>query len=266
VRKASAAIACTLLLGGCGLLGGPLSDTSRRLGDIRSGTMDLSMVGATEGGQRSGFRLTGPFSIPDDESLPEADFNYTRYTGRTSETFGFIATGAEAFIEVGNQAYKLPASRANTFRGSENPSDGPLSELDLDSWAPDYEVKPGPNRSTELITGDLDVVRALNDIFAIARNFGAEELKELEGDEAERVQRAVKSAKLEVLTGKEDRLLRSLSMDVNLGAKAPENFGKALEGLLGVRFRLNLSIRNPNRDVNVQAPRNALPYERLARG
>jgi hypothetical protein len=266
MRRRSVVIACAVLLAGCGLLGGPLSDTARKLGDIRSGRMNLRMVATSEGGERSGFQLQGPFSIPDDESLPEADFNYTRFTGRTSQTFGFIATGAEAFIKVGNQAYKLPPARANTFRGSENPDDGPLSELNLDRWAPDYEVNPGPNRSTELITGDLDVVTALNDIFRIARDFGAEELQELEGDEAERVKRAVRSAKLEVLTGKQDRILRRLSMNVDLGAKAPREFGNALEGLLGVRFRLELSIQNPNRDVNVQTPPNALPYERLARG
>jgi hypothetical protein len=253
-----------LWLAGCGLLGGPLEDTARNLGDIRSGRMSLRMVATTEGGERAGFELEGPFSLPEDESLPKADFTYTRFTGRTSQTFGFIATGSEAFIKIGNQPYKLPAERANTFRGSENPGNGPLSGLNLDRWAPDHEVKPGPSESTELITGDLDVVTALNDIFSVARNFGAEELQPLEGDEAQRVERAVKSAELRVITGKEDRLVRSLSMDVNLGAEAPEELGKALEGLLGVRFTLDLSIEDPNSEVNVQAPRNALPYERLA--
>lgn len=79
------------------------------------------------------------------------------------------------------------------------------------------------------------------------------------------MRRAVKQAGLELVTGKEDRILRSLAVSVDFEGNPPEAFKKALEGISGVNFTLELTLAEPNSEVAVKAPADPLPYDRLSR-
>ncbi|HEX2052515.1 MAG TPA: hypothetical protein VHJ78_02155 [Actinomycetota bacterium] len=266
MRKAAALVAAmALALAGCAR--GPLEETAAELGDVRSGIVDLSVVATAAGGERTGFRIQGPFAMPEGEGLPDADLTYTRYVGTAEDTFGFVSTGDAAFLRVGRQAYRLPDDRIAAMRGSEDAGRrGPFSGLDLDDWVPEAEVVASPdNADTETVSGELDVVTAVNDMLAIARDYGGVDRADIEGDDAEQLRRAVREARLELVTGKEDRILRSLVVTVDFGREPPEGFRRALEGLTGVNFTLQLRLAEPNSDVSVEAPANALPYERLGR-
>ena len=65
----------------------------------------------------------------------------------------------------------------------------------------------------------------------LPRLFGAgsaADLEPLEGANAEHVRRAVESATIEVLSGKDDRLLRRLSIETDFGVDVPDDMRKAL--------------------------------------
>lgn len=162
------------LFTGCGVFGGPLEKTAAKLGEIRSGNLEMRLVAGTPAGQMTGFELSGPFAMPEGEGLPQADLNYTRFAGTAEDTFGFISTGDAAFIRVGEQSYQLPDDRVQAMRGSDNAgSRGPFSGLKLDEWVPDSEVVVNEDNSdTETVTGRLDVVAAVNDLLGIAREYG----------------------------------------------------------------------------------------------
>lgn len=266
MRRAAAALATVVVaLAGCAAFQGPLEKTAAKLADIRSGKMELRLVAATPEGLRTGFELKGPFAMPEGEELPKANLTYTRYAGTTEDTFGFISTGEAAFLRVGERSYRLPDERIESMRGSENAGRrGPFSGLDLDDWVTDAEVSATQNGSgTETISGDLDVVAAVNDMLGIARDYGGVDRPDIEGEDAERIRNAVKRAGLELVTGREDRILRSLAVTTDFGTDPPEAFRRALEGVSGVNFTLELRITEPNSDVSVEAPANPLPYDRL---
>jgi hypothetical protein len=245
----------------------PLGVTADKLGEIRSGTMVLRIVASTRGGDDTGFEIGGPFSLPEGESLPEAELAYERLGEEVSEALVFVSTGEAAFLEVDGQAYELPPEQVSTLVGSADPGDeGPFDGLDVSAWAIEPKASEGDvvdGVETEVVRADLDVVAAVNDLFDMARDFGAADLPSVKGDEAERLRRAVETATLELVTGKEDRFLRRLRVAIELGARAPEDLDPALRDLLGVRFKLVLSISDPNQEIDVPAPSNPLPYESL---
>jgi hypothetical protein len=108
-------------------------------------------------------------------------------------------------------------------------------------------------------------VRAINDILGIARDYGGVDRPDIEGDDAESLRNAVRNAELTLVTGRDDRVLRSLLVTMDLGRDPPDAFRRALEGFTGVNFVLELKLTDPNSQVNVEAPANPLPYESLGR-
>jgi hypothetical protein len=245
----------------------PLTETAAKLGDIRSGTMELRVMASSRSGEATGFALTGRFSLPEGDALPEAELALEQIGTEEPEPVVFIATGDAAFIEVEGQAYELPAEQTPSLRGAAEPGEqGPFSGLDIGAWVSESNVSDGgmlDGVETEIVRGDLDVVAAANDLFEAARVFGSVDVPTIEDREAERLGRAVESATLEVITGKEDRLLRKLRIAIDFGASAPASLDPALADLLGVEFRLLLAIRHPNGHVDVRPPSDPLPYESL---
>lgn len=267
-QKAALLLAIAIGLSGCGLLGpkGPLEETTDRLGDIRSGNLSFKLSAATRGGAETGFELKGPFSIPSGAALPTARLDYRRLGVPGSRPSTFISTDKTAYIEVGGRAYQLPPDQVSGLRGSRDAQGGPFETLDISGWVDKPRVTRGPKidgAQTNVIRGDLEVVAALNDLFGLAREFGSSNLPQLGQKDQKHLEEAVKSARIEVITGRSDSLLRRLSMVVDLGAEGPKRLSPKLRNLLGVNFRLEMAISDPNRPINVATPKNALPFSRL---
>lgn len=100
------------------------------------------------------------------------------------------------------------------------------------------------------MSGELDVVAALNDIFEVARSFGGS-LEPIEGDEAEIVTASVREASAEIVSGAEDGLLRHLEVEIDFGV-ADEALSSALGPLAGATFELDFTISNVNEPVDVE--------------
>jgi hypothetical protein len=77
----------------------------------------------------------------------------------------------------------------------------------------------------------------------------------LEGNAAEQVRRAVEASNVDLLTGRDDRLLRHLELviDVGLGQDRTE-LKTALGDLQGARLRLVLHPTEINQPVQVEPP------------
>ncbi len=266
MRRALGALSCALLLAGCGgetEPAGPLEETARNLGEIRSGDLALRLTSATAGEDATevGFELSGPFRLPDEGELPVADLQYTQLGGETPTSIGYIATGEQIYVEVEGQAYELAPEQVEQFRGPPE-SEGPgFSSLDLASWVKNPQVSAAGE--TEVITGELDVVAALNDLFGLAEELGASDFGAIEGEDVTRIQEAVESATIKVETGAEHRLLRSVVMDVDLTSPLTDKLDPSLADVLGVGFTFELGISNPNGEVSVEPPPNAVPITDL---
>lgn len=161
--------------------------------------------------------------------------------------------------------YELPDAMTAGLRapeGGTQPVEGP-EELEIGDWMVDPEVSEGGEvrgADTDRIRSRLDVVAAVNDMLALARGLGAPDLGTLEGDGAEQLRRAVQSSSIDVFTGKEDRLLRRLAIDVEFGATGPPELEQVLGELGGAHLVFDLEIGEPNEPVEVAAPSDSQPF------
>lgn len=264
-RTATALALAGVLLAGCG--GGSaatsaLEETESNLDGIRSGTLSMVLLASSTtapDGQGAGFEVEGPFAVGEEKGqLPVADLRYTRITGDERRTTRFVSTGTRAFVEVDGRLTELDESQVADLRVGEDGSGGGLDGLSLRRWLEDPQLVPGPaidGVATEQVTGKADPVAILNDVIGLAEQFGtgAGSVMRLEGDAAERVRQAVAAAQAEVVTGKEDRLLRRADVSVDLAVTDPR-VREALGELAGARLTLALEVTDLNRPVQVTVP------------
>lgn len=268
--RLSAALLAALALAAAGC-GSPstedvLSETAANLGEIKSGTISLRILVSAED-RDAGFELEGPFAFPSGEDeLPVAELEYTQIAGEERATTTFVSTGEKAFVRVDETTYELGPEQVDELRGTGGPlaGDTGLEELEIRDWFAEAEVSEGDEvggDATDRVAARLDVVAAANDLLSLVRAFDPAAAPTFEGKSAEQLRRAVRSANVEVLTGKDDRLLRRLVIDVEVGADLPENeVGTLLEDLSRASFRLELTIADPNHEVTVEEPADAQPF------
>jgi hypothetical protein len=266
VRRRAATVALVgALLAGCGgssPAAGALEDTEEKLTRIRSGRLSLLLLASSTtapAGQGAGFQVEGPFAVGEKKgSLPVADLSYTRITGAQRKTTRFMSTGSRAFVEVDGRTRELSERQIADLRVTEEGTAGGLDGLSLRRWLDGPKLATGPSidgAATEQITGKADAVAILNDVIGLTERFGAAEgiVKPLQGDAADRVRTAVSAARAEVVTGKDDRLLRRADATVDLAVTDPK-VREALRELAGARLTLTLAVTELNRPVEVAVP------------
>lgn len=277
-RAVVAAVAAGLALSGCGgdddSAAGALKAATGKLGDIKSGDLALEVkVAPDTEGSTIGFELAGPFALARRPGeLPRADMKYTQIAGPGRGTVGFVSDGRRAWVKVDGQAYTLPPEQVRRLRAGKVEGGGPLAQLDMASWTRDAKLADGASlegRPTQRVSGQVEVAAALNDVLEVLEETGGRDaaggLGKLEGKDAEQVDKAVRSAPIDVVIGKDDRLLRRLSVTVDFEVK-PRELPGGLGRLSGAKVTFDLRIADPNGPVTIDAPSGALPYEQLPRG
>lgn len=244
-----------------------LSETASNLGEIRSGELTLAVTAKAERGETLGFELTGAFALAEPGKLPLAEMEYTQIAGAERGSVTFISTGEKAYVETEDGVFELPDDQIADLRASDTEAGGAgLEELRIDDWMVDPEASEGDEvggDETDKVRAKLDVVAAINDLIAAARELGAGSaggLDALEGANADQVERAVETATIEILSGKDDRLLRRLLIDAEFGVDVPDDVRAALGSFAGAHVTFDLMIVNPNEPVEVEAPPDAQPF------
>jgi hypothetical protein len=274
VKRLAVLCLAVLVLGACG--GGDvdaedvLAETADNLERIESGVLSMRLVLTPKGEDSEvvGFVLRGPFSLESPGELPVARIAYTQIRGSERGTVTIVSTGRQAYVEVDGQAYELSAEQSAQLRqtGKDLEEGQGLGELGVDDWIEDAELSDGSEvdgTRTDRIEAELDVAAAAQDLVELSRGLGQGTLEELSDADEQTIERATRSAKLELLTGEEDRLLRRLNLSVDLGFDVPTELRNALGTLVGARIDLELAIDDPNEPVRVSEPEGALPYSEL---
>ena len=278
MRRALAVLAAvTALCAACGSASPSqraLSATSSHLHDVHSGRLDMTMLASTATaapGVGEGFQLAGPFAVATTKGrLPVADLRYTRITGTAHAQTRFISTGTTAFLGLDSGVYRLADSRVAGLRAKGSAGkDAGLAGLDLDKWISHPVMHAAGTRdgvAVVSITGRLDPIQALNDMLSVASGLGAADEgspTHLSGAAADRVRRAVRSSSVEVVTGRDDHLLRELHVEIRLAVSDAGQLRSALGRLAGVRLTMQLGVTRPNQPVQVSAPPAARPASEL---
>jgi hypothetical protein len=263
IRRLGALAVVVLAVAGCGG-GGDASETLRetagKLDDVHSGTLTLKLVVEPEGGageEPFGFELHGPFALAEEGKLPQLDVEYTQIANGKRGTARVISDGEDAWVESQSGLQQLTAADEEELRrvGVQVAGNG-VGDLDVADWFRDPEQSDGPDvagDATDKVTAEVDVVNAANDLIDLAERAGAG-LARLEGADARQLDDATRSAKLELLTGKDDRLLRQLKLDVDLGTDVPDTLRSLLTASVGAKVHFELRVEGPNEPVRVERP------------
>lgn len=227
---------------------GALRETAATLSDVRSGELDLTLtVVGTDGTGRTGFNVTGPFALADADALPVAELDYTQFAGAEEATVTVVSDGEQAVLVADGTATPLDTDQMAALRSAGGADGNPLEGLDLDAWV--TTATSTTEGDTERITADLDVVAVLNDLRGLTGLAGGEGGGPIEGADADRLRNATTTASLDAVTGTEDRLLRSLVIEIQL--TGTEQVADLPPGAV---LRLELALANHNGEVDVQTP------------
>lgn len=244
-RLLAPAMALVALAAGCGRAGDgdALAKVADKLDDVRSGELHMRVAAATlnQADRDVGFDVKGAFALSSAKgALPKVRFEYTNLLGRRTEAATFVSTGDQAYLLDGGRRRVLPESAVAHLRGKAGKP--ALAGLEIDKWA------RSPKVDGNTITADVDVPKALNDVFGMAASVGADggTFPRIEGKDAERLQRAVKASRLEVTTTGE-HMLRTLRLTVDLAPQAGELLGR----FGGARLSVSIDLDRVNQAVDI---------------
>jgi hypothetical protein len=278
-----------------------LADTFGEGKEVKSGRLDLSVKLNAQGvPQLSGpvtVRLSGPFESSGSGELPKFAFEASLEGGGQALKAGAVSTSEKGFVTFQDQAYVLSdelfkqfkegyaeQARCNEQRGKGSGTTTTFSALGVNprAWLRDAK-KAGTEEvggaDTTHITGTVDVPKLLEDVNRIlartdtsARQDPCAEQDgsgkdEQQGSrtlsEAQRKQiaDAIKSAKVDIWTGAEDRTLRRINVAVKF--EVPEGERKDAGGLRSGDLAFDMTIGALNEEQDISEPEDAKPFEEL---
>ncbi|MBX5441668.1 MAG: hypothetical protein IRZ32_09100 [Solirubrobacteraceae bacterium] len=186
---------------------------------------DLAESGTVEG------TLTARFARGGEGQIPKLDGQLSLVTGGGSLEAGAISTGDKGYLVVAGRAYEVPAGDweriTKGYVASEREVDErrrsqpTLASLGIDPrrWLVDPR-KAGEGEvegvRTIRITAGVDVPRMVADVAKVAE--GNDLSERLGADDVEQLERSVRSARVEIDTGREDERLRRLVVRLELAS------------------------------------------------
>jgi len=226
--------------------------------------------------------LAGPFERQAPKTLPKFDFDLAVSAAGQHFSAGAVSTGQQGFVKVQGSDYAVPATVFATLQRSyaqaQSQRNGTASNLKITSfginprdWLRDAKVVGEADvagAKTEHISAGVDVPKLLDDINNLltrASKLGVQRAQQLPTSlsAAARTQlaSAIHDATLNVYTGKDDKILRKL--DVELSFNVPKGSRAGAQGLTGGKLGITLQYANLNQPQTISAPANPKPLTEL---
>jgi hypothetical protein len=258
-----------------------LKDTFRGNKNVKSGKLNLSLKVDAKGGSSStqgpiALSVAGPFQSQGKQKLPKFKIDFAFEGAGQSIKAGLTSTGTKGFVNFQGTDYAVSDQVFQQFKagyeqaqknGSSSKQQQSLSSLGLDprQWLTNPknagDAKVGDD-DTIKITGGVDVNKLLDDVnnaLQKVKQLGAQGTQSLPSQltaaQRKQVVDAIKNPKVEIYTGKDDKILRR--MVVSLGIVDT----KGSSGSANINF--DLAISNLNEDQKVSEPSGAKPFDQL---
>lgn len=249
-------------------------------GEVSRGTFTFKITITPQGSSDSApssIGIKGPFEIVPGKPLPVAKITYTVTSGGRSQVTTLLTTGDKAYTVIKGQAYELPASATKDLKAAtkdlSKPGEGKgLTgiKLNFDKWLENPKVSEGRDidgTATWRTTAGVNVPEALKDLVASSGALGGitgGSVPALKESELAQVEKGIKNASVVVYVGRYDRIIRLLDLTMDFSTEG-SNAGStsATGGISGGRMNMLVGITNPNQPVDVDPPKDPLPYSAL---
>lgn len=220
-------------------------------------------------------RAAGPY-VNSEKTLPklDMDLDIEAQAGEAIQ-LGLLSTGRRVFVKFGGSYFEQPReqiAQANRRVARSRDGGGSLSELGLDprAWVVEASVtgeEEVGGTTTEHVEGKLDVravVTDLNDL--VKQSAGAvagsgQTPRSLKPRDIDRLVRSVTDPTFDVYVGKDDGILRRISLRLDL--TVPEDGRADVNGVTGASIKFAAELGDIGGDQRVQAPRTSSPISVL---
>lgn len=253
-----------------------LKDTFSGGKKIESGKLDLAVRIDAKGTSNSNgpvtVALSGPFQSQGKGKLPKLDIEAKIEGAGQNISAGVVSTGDKAFVKFQGQSYAVTdaifAEFKKGFEQAQSQADKQKGQslatlgIDPNRWLTNPEnageAKVG-DTDVIRITGDVDVNKLLDDVNTAlekARSLGVQGSANLPSkltpEQKKQAADAIKKLSVEIYTGKADRILRRMVVDLTADAQ-----GQSAD------VKLDLQLLNVNEDQTIEAPSGAKPFDQL---
>jgi hypothetical protein len=280
-------------LSACGGSGGGddatalIKDTFAADHPIRSGrvdaTLDVDLQGLPTFTKPLSLHLSGPFQSNGGKTLPDFALDLDVQGGDQPVTVGATFAQGGGWLRLEGQAFDLGKDVTAAFRdgylkakadaAKRKGSQSALAALGIrpENWLKDPKKEGSEDiagTETEHVSANVDVGRLLEDmstVLARARSVtgqaAAQVPAQLTPQQRDEIERSVKSASIDVWTGKDDHALRRFALGVQLAV--PKDLQASAGGLRGGHIALDLTIAQLNQRQTVTKPASSRPLSEL---
>ena len=246
---------------------------------VRSGVLNFALTLNPSGSSTLttplSLSLSGPFQSRGSGKLPQSDFTVNIAALGRHGSLGVVSTGSAGYVTLQGASYQLPAADFQRLDSSfssvesSSGSGGGLAGLGIN---PTHWLKNPTVVGDETVGGaDTTHVRAGVDVAALLSDlntFLAKTAKttgtagklptSIPSSTAQKISAAIKNATVDIWTGKADKTLRKLSL--NLTVPVSGQIASLLGGLKSAGIGLTLSYADLNQPQTISAPSNVQPY------
>jgi hypothetical protein len=269
-----------------------LDQTFNRDNKVDSGKLEINATAALEGVKQITKPVTitlgGPFEgleekVKDSGQLPRTDFQMSADAGGQKISAGSVSTGSKLYVNFQGTNYVVPDNTFARFKRqlakaqaqsdkSKQPDLGSLG-IEPGKWlvgAKEKGTEDVGGVQTIHISAGVNVSRLLDDFNRLLGRAGelglsSQQRQQLPASIPDSVKKqiidSVKDTKLDVFTGKNDKVLRKI--DVDLKFEVPENVRAQAQGLQRGDIKFTYQVTELNKPQTIETPKSARPLSEL---
>jgi hypothetical protein len=246
---------------------------------VKSGVLTISLNLTPSGSSTLsgpiGFSISGPFQSRGTGKLPASNFTVSiSALGRRGQ-LGIVSTGTAGYVTLQGTAYRLPAADFQRLEsgfagvgGGSGQSGGGLAALGIDPqhWLSNPTIVGSGNvggADTTHIRSGVNVSALLADINTFlakaASSSGSSKIpSSIPAATQQQIAGAIKNATVDIWTGQNDKILRKVSLNLNVPVTG--RVSTLAGGMTSAGIGFSLQYSNINRPQTISAPANVHPY------
>lgn len=244
---------------------------------VKSGVLGISLTlnpsGSSTFTTPISFSIAGPFQGRGAGKLPQSDFTIAISALGRKGQLGIMSTGTSGYITLQGAAYQLPAADFQRLEsgfssvGGSSQGGGGLSALGINPqhWLTHASVVGSDTiggADTTHIRSGVNVTALLADIDTLlgkaSSSTGTKLPSSIPPATRQKIAAAIKNATVDIWTGKSDKVLRKLSL--NLKVPVTGRLSTLAGGMTSAGIGFSLTYSDVNQPQTMSAPAHVRPY------